>query len=93
MKEAPLKDLIDKLFKAYGWDQKMKEMDIRSAWPELMGVAVANRTKNIQFRNSIMYLTMDSSVMREELLHGKHIIIDRVNEKAGCELIKDIFFA
>jgi hypothetical protein len=30
--------------------------------------------------------------MREELQHGKQIIILRVNEKAGFELITDIYF-
>jgi hypothetical protein len=57
-----------------------------------MGIAVANRTKNIQIRNKTLILQMDSSVMREELAHGKQIIIDRVNEKAGIEIITDIWF-
>jgi predicted nucleic acid-binding Zn ribbon protein len=80
------------LLKAYRLDGKMKELDIINAWPELMGIAVANRTKNIQIRNKTLILQMDSSVMREELAHGKQIIIDRVNEKAGIEIITDIWF-
>jgi hypothetical protein len=30
--------------------------------------------------------------MRDELSYGKSIIIARVNEKAGCELITDVWF-
>lgn len=90
--EMPLKEVIDKLLRAYHLDGKMKEMDVIQSWPELMGVAVANRTKQVSIKNKIMYLTMDSSVMREELLHGKQIIILRVNEKAGFEMISDIWF-
>jgi len=30
--------------------------------------------------------------MRDELSYGKQIIIDRVNEKAGFEIINDIWF-
>lgn len=90
--EAPLGDIIEKLMRAYGLEKKMKEYDIISAWPELMGPAVANRTKEIRIQNKIMYLKMDSSVMRDELQHGKQIIIHRVNEKAGIELINDIWF-
>ena len=91
-KEAPLKDVIEKLMKAYRLDGKMKELDIIDAWPEMMGIAVSNRTKNITIKNKTLFLTMDSAVMRDELLHGKQIIIQRINEKAGCDLINDVWF-
>lgn len=91
--EQPLKEIIDKFLKAYAWDGKMKEMDLVAAWPELMGIAVANRTKEIRIQNKKLYLTIDSSVMREELLLGKQIIIDRLNEYAGQEIVTDIWFA
>lgn len=90
--EAPLKDVLDRWLKAYGLEGKMKEMDVINAWPELMGVAVANRTKQISIKNKKLILKMDSSVMRDELVHGKSIIIDRVNEFAGIELINDVWF-
>jgi predicted nucleic acid-binding Zn ribbon protein len=91
--EQPLKEVIDKFLKAYAWDGKMKEMDIVAAWPELMGIAVANRTKEIRIQNKKLFLTIDSSVMREELLLGKQIIIDRLNDYAGQEIETDIWFA
>ena len=90
--ETPLSEVIDKLLRAYRLDGKMKELDIIDAWPEMMGTAVANRTKNISIRNKILYLTMDSSVMRDELSYGKQVIIQRINEKAGFEIINDVWF-
>lgn len=90
--EAPLKDVLDRWLKAYGLEDKMKEMEVINAWPELMGVAVANRTKEISIKNGKLVLKLDSSVMRDELLHGKSIIIQRVNEFAGKEIIFDIWF-
>jgi predicted nucleic acid-binding Zn ribbon protein len=70
----------------------MKELDVIEAWPEMMGIAVANRTKEITIRNKVLYLTMDSSVMRDELSYGKQIIVQRINEKAGFEMIIDVWF-
>ena len=87
-----LGDLVNKLMKAYRLDGRMKEMDVIAAWPEMMGIAVANRTKSISVRNKTLYITMDSSVMRDELSYGKSIIIERVNHQAGCELITDVWF-
>lgn len=90
--EAPLKEVLDRWMKAYGFESKMKEMDVINAWPELMGIAVANRTSKISIRNKTLYLKMDSSVMRDELLNGKTIIIERLNQHAGKEIITDVWF-
>ncbi len=90
--EAPLKEVIDRWLKAYRLDGKMKELDVINAWPEMMGTAVAHRTKEISIKNKTLYLKMDSSVMRDELAHGKQVIIQRINETAGCELITDVWF-
>ncbi len=89
---APLSDLIDKIMKSYRLDGKMKEMDILAKWPEMMGIAVSNRTKKIEIRNGILFLEMESSVMRDELLHGKQIIIERINQEAGEKIINDVWF-
>jgi hypothetical protein len=90
--QATVGELIDKLMKAYRLDGKLKEMDVIEAWGEMMGIAVANRTKQIQIRNKTLFLTMDSAVMRDELSYGKTVIIERVNQKAGFEMINDVFF-
>jgi hypothetical protein len=90
--QSTVGEVIDKLMKAYRLDGKLKEMDVIEAWGDMMGIAVANRTKNIQIRNKTLFLTMDSAVMRDELSYGKSIIIQRINEKAGFEMITNVFF-
>lgn len=90
--ETPLKELVDRWMKAHGFEGKMKELDVVNAWSNLMGTAVAHRTKDIKIKGKTLYLTMDSSVMRDELAHGKSIIIQRINDFAECELITDIWF-
>lgn len=57
-----------------------------------MGRAVFLRTQNIYIKNKILYLELDSSVMQDELQHGKTVIIQRVNETAGSEIITDVWF-
>jgi hypothetical protein len=88
-----LGEVIDKLMKAYRLDGRMKEMDVLNKWEEMMGRAVFVRTKNIYIKNQILYLTIDSSVMRDELANGKSVIIHRVNETAGYAMIRDVWFS
>ena len=91
--QATVGELIEKLMKAYRLDGKLKEMDVLESLEEMMGKAIATRTKNLYIRNKTLFLTIDSSVMRDELSQGKTIIIQRVNDKAGFEIINNIFFA
>ncbi len=90
--ETPIKELIDGFLKAYRLDGKMKEMDVLNGWKDMMGIAVANRTENLYIRNRVLHVKMNSSVMRDELAHGKQIIILRVNEFAGSKIIDDVWF-
>lgn len=90
--ERPLGQLVEKIMRAYGLENRMKEMDVLNGWKEMMGIAVANRTSDLKIRNRILYVTMDSSVMREELHNGKQIILGRVNEFAGFKIIDDVWF-
>jgi hypothetical protein len=85
-------DIMDKLFKAYGLNDKMKEMDIIDAWEEMMGKAVANRTDKLFISNKVLHIKLNSSVMRDELSYGKQVIIERVNSVAGQEIITDVWF-
>lgn len=93
MHHTSLGDAIDKLMKAYRLDGKLKEIEVLNKWEEMMGRAVFLRTKNIYIKNRILHLQLDSSVMRDELFHGKTVIIQRVNETAGFEMITDIWFS
>jgi len=91
--QSSLGDVINKLMKAYGLDGRMKEMEIINRWEEMMGRAVFSRTKNIYIKNQVLHLTLDSSVMRDELMQGKTIIIQRVNDTAGFAMIRDVWFS
>lgn len=92
-KATPVSELVDKIMKAYGLDGKMLELQVVNAWPELMGGAIAHRTTQIYIKNKTLFLTIDSSVMREELLIGKSIIIQRINQYAKREIITDVWFS
>ena len=86
-----MKEALDGYFKALGIEDKILETRILSQWSKLMGEAVAVRTERKKIHNKVLYLTISSSVMRDELQQSKSAIIDKVNTAAGYELITDIF--
>lgn len=87
----PIKEAIEGYFKALGMEDKMHETRVLSQWAELMGEAVDKRTTTKYIRDGVLYLEINSSVMRDELQQTKTDIMAKINAVAGCELIRDIF--
>jgi predicted nucleic acid-binding Zn ribbon protein len=85
-----LKEAIERLLHAYKLKGKMQELDIVSAWEELMGSVIARRTREIYVKNKVLYIHLDSSVLREELQMGKSSLIRILNEKFGEGCIDDV---
>ena len=74
-----------------GIDDKMHEMSVLAKWEELMGTDVALRTESKEIKEKTLYLKINSSVMRDELFQSRSVIIKRVNETAGFEMIDTVF--
>ncbi len=87
----PMKDALQHYFKAIGLEDKLHETRVLSAWEEMMGSAVSKRTTEIYIKEKTLYLTINSSVMRDDLHQQKDGIITKVNTRAGYQLIDDIF--
>jgi len=62
------------------------------AWPEMMGKAVANRTKDIFIRDRKLFIRMESAVIKNELMMMRSNIIEKMNERAGTSIIDEILF-
>ncbi len=63
---------------------------VKEAWVSLMGNGVNNYTTAIDLRNSTLFVSLSSSVLREELSHGKSKIIALLNEEIGHEVVTKI---
>ncbi|QLC67866.1 DUF721 domain-containing protein [Flavobacterium sp. LPB0248] len=68
----------------------MDEIDVREAWRQLMGNGVNTYTRNVVLKGSTLYVELGSSVLREELAHGKYKIVKMINEELGREVVKDV---
>jgi hypothetical protein len=68
----------------------MDKVDARAAWVSLMGNGVNNYTTAIELKNDILYVSLSSSVLREELSLGTSKIITMLNEELGKNLVRKI---
>ena len=90
--DITLKEGIGKMLKVYKLKSRFDETSVVSFWPELMGMAVANRTTQIYIAQKKLFIRLESSVIKNELLMVRTGIIQKINERAGTEVITDIVF-
>jgi predicted nucleic acid-binding Zn ribbon protein len=86
----PIENVIREYLREMNIDQKLKEVGIVSQWEKLMGKTVAVRTSHIYIRNHILYISVTSSVLKNELLMMRQAIIEKINEEAGERVVEQI---
>lgn len=83
-------EALNEFIKANKLEKGMDKVNAREAWANLMGNGVNNYTTAIELRNETLFVSLSSSVLREELSHGKSKIITMLNEELGKELVKKL---
>ena len=69
---------------------KLTEVGVINSWEETVGKAISSRTTKIYIRDHILYVHLSSSVVRNELLMLREALREKLNRKAGTEVIKEI---
>lgn len=85
-----LGDALKEFIKENQLQKGMDKVDAREAWVTLMGNGVNNYTQNVELKGETLFVSLTSSVLREELSYGKSKIIKMLNEELGKELIKKL---
>ncbi|HEY0898755.1 MAG TPA: DciA family protein [Sphingobacteriaceae bacterium] len=57
-----------------------------------MGKAIANRTKEMFIRDRKLFIRIESSVIKNEMVMIRSQILDRMNERAGSKILDEIVF-
>ena len=88
--EQKISDVLKAFIQENKLENGINKVDAKEAWVKLMGNGVNNYTQNVELRNQVLYVSLSSSVLREELSMGKSKIVKMLNEELDQELIKKI---
>jgi len=88
--DITLKEAIEKMLDVYKLRRKFDETALIAAWPQLMGKAIANRTRQLYIRDKKLFVKVESSVIKHELLLMRSQIIGRMNEHVGQVVVEEL---
>lgn len=90
--DKSLKEAIEQMLNVYKIKKRFDETHVIAAWPEIVGKPVANRTKELFISNKKLFLRIESSVIRNELMAMRSQIIDKINGEANAIIVDEIIF-
>ncbi len=90
--DKTLKEAMEQLLKVYRLKGKFDETNAVASWQEVVGAPVANRTKEIFIKDKKMFVRIESSVIKNQLVMMRSQIIENLNKKAGSVVVTEIIF-
>ncbi|HHU33683.1 MAG TPA: DUF721 domain-containing protein [Bacteroidetes bacterium] len=89
-KTISIAEALSDYIKEMNFEGKINEMGVINSWESIVGKSIAIHTKKLYIKSGVLYVHLNSSVVRNELHMLKQPLMRKINEKAGSEVINDI---
>lgn len=85
-----LGDAINELFKQEKLDVKLSQFSVKNGWKDIVGEVVAKNTSEIFFKDKIIFITLSSAALKQELSFRKDVILNNINKFCGYRLVEEV---
>jgi hypothetical protein len=85
-------ELVRATCREEGIETPLNEYRLIQAWHKIFGSGVCTYTKELFIKNQVLYVTLTSSVLRQELMMNRKLLVHKLNEYVKAQVITDIVF-
>ncbi len=85
-------EVLGKFFKRAGMNRKIQEQKILNGWEKAVGEGIAEKTQAVSVRNRVLQVKVVNSVWMQELQFMKELIMQKMEQETGNNILKDIRF-
>ena len=86
----PLGDLVREFFELHKGPDYLDEMKAVNSWGQVVGSFIASHTIDLCLRNNVLFVRVDSDVLRNELSYSKSELIGKLNDLVGKVVVKEM---
>jgi hypothetical protein len=90
-KAAHAGDLVGKLLKGFGLDERLHQYRALIIWEEVVGPQIAARTRPVRIREGVLEINVDQPTWMQQLQFMKPKILTQLNAELGKATIKDLY--
>lgn len=91
-KAEPIESLLVKFLRDNGLETPLNEMHAVDAWHRLVPDGVARYTKQVEVRNSVLFVTLTNPSLRANMMMTRGSLVQRINADVGAQVITNIVF-
>ena len=85
-------DILIDYLRESGLEKPLLERQVLESWPEVVGPVTARMTAKLEIKDGTLLVRINSSLLRSQLFEIRFTIVDRLNEKVGGKIVKDLRF-
>ena len=85
-------DVLQQFLRQQGLETPLNEYRLVDAWKDVVGPVIARYTTNLFIKNQVLYVSLSSSLIRQELMMGREMLIRNLNAQVGSQVIVNIVF-
>ena len=78
------------MLREYQLDGRLKDFQVRAIWERLMGKRLGTYISEVRVREGVLYVTVLSSPLRQELTIAREKIRERLNEEMGEPYVREV---
>ena len=87
-----IEGIISTIMRNQGLETPLLQRRLVNAWEEIAGETVARYTAEKQIRNQTLFIKLLNPALRSDLSMQKSLLITRLNDHVGAQIITDIRF-
>ena len=85
-----ISEVISGYVEAFRLKGKLSEVKLINSWSEIIGEKIAKRTLELKIQNRKLFVKIQSSIIRQELMMIRTELVKRLNAKAGESVIDEM---
>ena len=85
-------EVLDKSLKRFDLGPRLDEYGVWTIWNEIVGPTIARNAQPEKIRNGTLFVKVSSPVWMQQLQFMKEMIVEKLNHRLECDIVKNIFF-
>ncbi len=87
-----ISDILAEFSRDKKFDTKLMETRLIDNWGQMLGPVIDNATQKVYISNRVLFVHIESAVVKNELFMMRSQIVDALNKSVGAKVIDSITF-